>query len=30
MIVAHAIEHRLQIATRDHIFAAYGVPILEV
>jgi PIN domain nuclease of toxin-antitoxin system len=30
VIVAQAMEHRLQIATRDHILAAYGVPLLEV
>jgi PIN domain nuclease of toxin-antitoxin system len=30
MIVAHAIEHRLQIATRDRILAAYNVPLLDV
>lgn len=30
MLVAHAVEHRLQVATRDRWIGAYGVPVLEV
>jgi PIN domain nuclease of toxin-antitoxin system len=30
VLVAHALEHGLQIATRDRIIAAYGVPVLEI
>jgi PIN domain nuclease of toxin-antitoxin system len=30
IIVAHAMEHNLQIATRDNELAAYGVRLLQV
>lgn len=30
ILVAQAIEHGLQIATRDAVFASYGVAVLEV
>lgn len=30
ILVAQAMEHGLQVATRDGVFAAYGVPVLEV
>lgn len=30
VLIAQAIEHGLRLATRDHVFAAYGVPLLEV
>lgn len=30
LLIAQAIEHGLQIASRDPVFALYGVPLLEV
>ena len=30
VLVAHAIEHGLQVATRDRWIAAYGVSVLEI
>lgn len=30
LIIAQAVEHNLQLVTRDAVFAAYGVPLLEV
>jgi PIN domain nuclease of toxin-antitoxin system len=30
MIIAQAMEHGLQVATRDAFFGPYGVPVLEV
>ncbi len=30
VLIAQAIEHGLQIATRDPLFTAYGVPVLAV
>ncbi|HEX9563579.1 MAG TPA: type II toxin-antitoxin system VapC family toxin [Gemmatimonadaceae bacterium] len=30
VLIAQAMEHRLQIATRDVVIGSYGVPVLEV
>lgn len=30
VLIAQALEHGLQIATRDPVFGSYGVPVLDV